>query len=50
MAEEPMEVNTLKTKAVEDSALAKDLAEMKRQVNGLTLHFTKLMATLERGD
>jgi hypothetical protein len=49
-AEEPMEVGALQPAAAPDSSWAKDLAEVKRQVSGLTQHFTKLMATLQKGE
>ena len=43
--EEPMEVG-----AVGGTPWAKDIAEVKRQVSGLTAQFTKLMATIEKSN
>ena len=47
--EEPMEVNAMSQRGPHTSSNRQDdLAEVKRQVNGLTSQFTKLMATLKQ--
>jgi hypothetical protein len=47
--EEPMEVGAVSSKDSPNADLAKDMAEMRRQVCGLTQQFTKLMAALQGG-
>ena len=46
--EEPMEIGAVGGAPADPPALVRDMAEIRRQVNGLTTQFTRLMATLNQ--
>ena len=46
--EEPMEIGAVGGAPADPPALVRDMAEIRRQVNGLTSQFTRLMATLNQ--